>query len=90
MFPNELDGAKVLFYTEKEDFGTVNYPNGEICDYITYLAICTYPNASKDYYLFYCDDKYEVITDNLFNSLEDCKKCAEVRKKDIFWIVKQQ
>ena len=30
MFPRELDGAKVLFYTPHGDYGAIKYPNGEV------------------------------------------------------------
>ena len=44
MFPNTLDNAKVLYYTD-----------GKVADYIKYLAICKYQNRKEEYYLFRCD-----------------------------------
>ena len=43
MFPMELDGAKVLLYTQKDDYGVITDSNGEVADYYHYLAICKYP-----------------------------------------------
>ena len=33
MFPIELDGARVLYYTPQDDYGAIEYPNGEVADY---------------------------------------------------------
>ncbi|WP_339001989.1 hypothetical protein [Fusobacterium animalis] len=78
MFPNVLDGAFVYFYTQKGNYGSVFYDNGKI-EYIYYLAICSYNNQ---YYLFHCNDKFEVIADYLFDSIEECKSIASKNKKD--------
>ena len=84
IFPDKLDNADVLFYTEKDDYGTVNYTDGRIYEYVKYLAICFYSNDSG-YYLFLCNDKYDVIQDDLCDSVEQCKQLANSRKKDIIW-----
>ena len=84
IFPDKLDNADVLFYTEKGDYGTVNYTDGRICEYVKYLAICSYLKDSG-YYLFLCNDKCDVIQDDLCDSIEQCKKFANSRKKDITW-----
>ena len=86
MFPNILDNAIVYFYTQKGNYGNVFYDNGKI-EYIHYLAICSYNN--KEYYLFHCNDKFEVIADYLFDSIEECKEIASKCKKDIVWIKNQ-
>lgn len=39
MFPTELDNAKVLCHTPKDDYGYICYDNGDIADYIKYLAV---------------------------------------------------
>ena len=44
-FPEILDGAEVLYYTKKDDYGCVYYENDEVADYIKFLAICTYSNV---------------------------------------------
>ena len=79
MFPNVLDGAFVYFYTQKGNYGSVFYDNRKI-EYIYYLAICSYDN--NQYYLFHCNNKFEVIADYLFDSIEECKSIASKNKKD--------
>ncbi|MEL3912376.1 MAG: hypothetical protein P1P62_04835 [Treponema pedis] len=55
MFPDYLDGAKVKFYTKKDNFGIVDYNGGEKMININYLAICKYDNT-QGYYLFFCKE----------------------------------
>ena len=69
MFPIKLDGAIVLYYTSQDDYGYSIFPNGEIADHYRYLAICKYTKDDK-YYLFCCDENYEVVSDMLYNSVE--------------------
>ena len=83
MFPNILDDALVHFYTQKRDYGSVFYDNGKI-EYIHYLSICSYDN--KEYYLFHCNNKFEVIADYLFDSIEECMNMTNRSKKEIVWI----
>ena len=83
MFPNILDDALVHFYTQKGDYGSIYYDNGKV-HYIHYLAICSYDN--KEFYLFHCNDKFEVIANYLFDSIEECKNMANKSKKEIVCI----
>ena len=76
MFPKELDKAKVLYYTPKDNYGYIYYENGEIADSVQYLAICKYQNEKQQYYLFRCDEKYEVVGDSVWNSIEECMGVA--------------
>ncbi|WP_252723401.1 hypothetical protein [Treponema pedis] len=87
MFPDYLDGAKVKFYTKKDNFGIVDYNGGEKMININYLAICKYDNT-QGYYLFFCDEKFTTVGDYLFYSIEECKETAEKSKKNITWIEK--
>ena len=85
MFPTELDNAKVLFYTPYGDYGVIRYPNGEIADCYHYLAICKYPKDDS-YYLFCCNENYEVVCDWVDNSVEACMKvAASSYKEDVIW-----
>ena len=84
MFPIELDGAIVLYYTLQDDYGYIIFPNGEIADYYRYLAICQYPKDDR-YYLFCCDENYEVVNDTLHNSIEECMAIASKYKDKIVW-----
>ena len=86
MFPTKLDDAEVLYYTPKDYYGTLQYPNGEISDYYRYLAICKYPD-SKEYYLFCCDENFEVVFDWIDRSVKDCMRmAASSYKENIIWI----
>ena len=85
MFPNELDGAKVLYYTSQDNYGAIKYPNGEIAERYHYLAICKY-TKDENYYLFCCNENYEVVSDSLYGSIEECMRIATLSyKENIFW-----
>ena len=85
MFPTELDGATVLFYTPQGDYGAIKYPNGEVADYYHYLAICKYLK-DNNYYLFCCNENYEVVSDWMDSSIENCMKvAASSYKENIVW-----
>lgn len=76
MFPDYLDGARVLEYTAPGHFGFItDYDDaGNPFDReVRYLAICAY-TGSPYLLLFYCDDDYNVITDDCGNSAEDFKR----------------
>ena len=86
MFPAELDNAKVLYYTPYDDYGAIKYPNGEVADYYHYLAICSY-SKDDEYYLFCCNENYEVVSDWLDSSIEKCMEvAASSYKENIQWI----
>ncbi len=84
MFPIKLDGAIVLYYTSQDDYGYSIFPNGEIADHYRYLAICKY-TQDDTYYLFCCDENYEVVSDTLHNSIEECLETASQYKDNIVW-----
>ena len=76
MFPKILDGAEVLYYTPFDNFGETYWDNGEIAHYVKYLAICVYPNKNNEFYLFCCDEQYDVVGDSLWDSIEMCMAVA--------------
>ena len=85
-FPETLDDARVLYYTQQDNYGTVRYSTGEIADYIRYLVICKYENDAQ-YYLFGCNAEYEVVSDSPLESVEQCMMIAENSyNRDISWI----
>lgn len=87
MFPKILDGAEVLYYTPNNNYGEVYWDNGEIAHYIKYLAICKYPNHDDEFYLFCCDECYDVVADSLWNSIEMCMSAANSSNgNQILWI----
>lgn len=85
MFPLSLDNAKVLYYTLKNDYGVIRFPDGEIADTFKYLAICKYEN-DESYYLFCCNENFEVVSDSLWESIEKCMSVASSYKANIEWI----
>lgn len=86
MFPRELDHAKVLYYTPKDEYGCIYYENGDIADRVGYLAIGRYRNEGV-YYLFLCDENYGVVGDSVWDSVEECMSAANSsRGGDIIWI----
>ena len=90
MFPETLDGAKVLYYTTHDDFGVIYWDNGEIASCIKYLAICKYSNKNNEFYIFCCDEEYEVVGDSLWESIEMCMGAANsLRGEQVVWIEKK-
>ena len=85
-FPEELDGAKVLYFTPEGDYGVLEYDIGGIAAHLRYLAICKYDN-SNGYYLFCCNDNKEVETDSLCDSVKECMDTASCSYgKNIMWV----
>ena len=84
MFPNKLDGAAVLYHTSQGDYGFNFFPNGSAADQYHYLAICKYAEDDK-YYLFCCDENYEVVNDSLHNNIDECMATALQYKENIVW-----
>lgn len=89
MFPEMLDGARVLYYTPYDDFGKIYWDNGEVAYYVKYLAICKYPN-NGEFYLFRCDEEFEVVGDSAWDSIEMCMGVANSSHGgEIIWIEKE-
>ncbi len=84
-FPDELDGAKVLFWARLPEKETLYYTDGRVWSEIEYYAICKY-EKDKSYYLFKCDSCFEVESDSLFDSVEECKNAFD--RKKMAWISK--
>lgn len=75
-FPQELDGAKVLFYSDRGDYAPVYRSGGGIAHRVAYLAICTY-RGDEDFYIFHCDQSLNVVADDCLRSVDACKKSLE-------------
>lgn len=90
MFPDYLDGAKVIEYTMRGSYAVAVDPwddktpgtEKEIC----YIAICQY-EGSKDYHVFWCDAAYRVLQDWQWNSIKECKQVHKETEKAV-WIKK--
>ena len=87
MFPDYLDGAKVLEYTDRGHYGFVTDFNEDdlpIEKEICYYAIAQYENDTDSFYAFSCDESFEVFGDACLWTLEMCKNCANL-PEDIVW-----
>jgi len=85
--PPELDGAKVLKHAvltdATENTGNVlHHVNGVDLTNIRALAICKYDD-NEDYYLFYCDSGWKVMTDLCRETLDAALGQAEFEYKGI-------
>ena len=80
----ELDGAKIIKYTSGE-FGYTEDDNGEKT-FIKALAICSYDD--NEYYLFACDENFNVIGDTIHESIDEAMIFAlkYYQKNDINWM----
>lgn len=74
MFPDYLDNAKVLEYTNQGHFGfftDYDENNTPVAKEICYYAICRYETGGC--YLFSCDNQFHVLIDSYFDTAEQCK-----------------
>lgn len=81
-FPDKLDDAVVVEFSDFGNFGTVNGDGRTV----RYFAICQYPN-DEGYHLFFCDGHvydYDVITSDHMGSIEECRESAS-RYGDVVW-----
>lgn len=86
MFPDFLDAAKVLEHTKAGHFGFITDYDDDGNPYereVRYLAICAY-TGHDGYYLFSCDEDFEVISDSLWDSPEQIKNSYP----DTLWLEK--
>lgn len=79
--PTNFGDSKTLSYiflneTHIKTGNTRHFVMGELVQEINGLAICKY-EKDAGYYLFYCNQDWEIITDTYHNSIEDAKKQAE-------------
>ena len=79
--PDQLDGAQVICYTALDDRhaptgATRHTVDGQPISDFAGLAICQYPDTEREFYLFYCDCDWNVVTDTCHQSLDDAKSHA--------------
>ena len=79
IFPDVLDNAKVLFYTPKGDYGDLFYDEGTVASHFAYLAICKY-EKDNSFCLFKCNENFEVETDELWSTIEECMRMTPAGK----------
>ena len=79
--PKEIGGAIVLCFTKIDDRhcrtgATRHFVDGVLRQDFTWLAICRYADSCDEFYLFYCDDHWNTITDTYHASLQLAKQQA--------------
>jgi hypothetical protein len=79
--PNIVGNAKVICYTtiderHRHTGNTKQIWNGVLLGPASGLAICQYPNESS-FFLFGCDDKWNVRSDTWHETLDDAIRQAE-------------
>ena len=81
-----LDGAKVIAITKKDDFGVIRYSDDSLPPIpVKYLAICQY-EKHNNFYVFLCDENYEVQQDNLCDTFEEAMECVLRKNKNAVWV----
>ena len=91
MFPDYLDGARVLEYTDRGHYGLVTDFNEDdlpIEKEICYYAIAQYKEGGS-FYLFSCDGTPEVFGDSTWDSPEEIKSLCPNLPEDIVWHKKE-
>lgn len=76
IFPDTLDNAMVLFFTPKGNYGEMFNDDGTIAAHYSYLAICKYFNDNS-FYLFMCNEDFEVETDAVFDTIDECMRAKK-------------
>ena len=81
--PRELDGAAVIYYVvlsgkHRRTGAYRHFVDGQLMGAVPALALCQYMGEDAAY-LFHCSDAWEVITDDLFASVEDALEQAAVQ-----------
>ncbi|RKP55558.1 hypothetical protein D7Z26_10270 [Cohnella endophytica] len=67
----ELDGAEIVELSNKGSYGYIIDEDGNEIE-ISYLAVCNYKGKSE-FYLFACDNRFNVIGDTVHSSIEEAK-----------------
>ena len=85
--PKNIDNAEVIsfvfVYDRKQDSEKVrHFIDGELQSDFFGLAVCQY-KGEKSYYLFYCDESWETITDTLHRSFDEAIKFAEQQYENV-------
>ncbi len=79
--PKEIDGATVIMHTaiDERHRPTGNcrhFVGGALLGPAPGLAICRY-DGEHGFYLFYCDENWETVTDTLHDTVEAAQAHAE-------------
>lgn len=78
--PTLIDGAKILRFADVSDSlgtgGTRHVVQGDEVTEFASLAIAQYP-TDPGFYLFYCDENWDAITDTYHETLDEAIEQAE-------------
>lgn len=79
--PDQIEGAQLICFTVLDERHvptgeTRHSVDGELIANFSRLAICQYPGMEGEFYLFYCDGDWNVLTDTCHQSLDDAKSQA--------------
>jgi len=85
--PPEIGRARVLCYAVIDQrcrpTGFCRHVvGGELIAPAAGLAICKYPDDTE-YYLFYCDEDWQTVTDTCHETLEKAKRQAEAEYEGV-------
>ena len=88
MFPDYLDGARVLEYTNKGHFGfftDYDEHDNPVVKEICYYAVAHYPDGTGSFYIFSCAENFEVLCDGSLYTLEQCKACQDLPEGTVWY-----
>jgi hypothetical protein len=85
--PSILNGARLLYYTTIDERHvstekTTHRVNNVVLAPAAALAVCQYENDDS-FYLFYCDENWEPMTDTWHQTLEDAFHQVEFEYKGV-------
>jgi hypothetical protein len=85
--PPTINEARVVTWAKVDDTvrptgNTVHRFNGPVLGPVPCLAICQYAE-DEGYYLFYCSEDWEPLTDTWHQTLEDAKSQAQFEYEGI-------
>jgi hypothetical protein len=86
--PELLDGARVLAFAVVDAAvvptgGTTHRIGAEVPGPAAGLVIAQYDDGDGQYYLFYCDPAWQVVTDTCHPSLEKAREQAEFEYRGV-------
>ncbi|MFG1867357.1 hypothetical protein [Micromonospora arborensis] len=85
--PALLDGARVTMFASlapgQLPTGATRHSVGNFAEVVAHLAIARYDEAATEFYLFYCTDDWEVVTDTWHPTEMDAVAQAEVEFGDV-------
>jgi len=87
--PNIIGEAKVICYALVVNLlatgNTTHVVGNRLKEDFYGLAICKYQNEAG-YYLFYCNEQWEAVTDTIHESIEDAKDQGEFEYFGVTWV----